>query len=322
MTTALTLLPRRPRRVRGALGTAFLLTPGGLLLGFFALLPLVALLVIGFTNDTGQVTLTNFGQMFSSPVYMSLLARTLVIAFLVTLTSIALAWPAAWALARYTSPKSKSIILGLVIVPYVTSQLLLIYGYVSLIQAGGPVMSLLAAVGLADAQASIMYTPAASLLMLIIESLPTAILVMYSASEQISASVLEASRTLGASRRVTFTRVIWPLSTAMISVNFALTFVQTVGAFAEPTILGGPTGQMVGNAIAAQLSSGVHQQFAVAMSLLLLVASLAIVGAVTVLLAWGKYALSGVTRAGAPKPRPVGQARTEEHTTRSERVLR
>jgi ABC-type spermidine/putrescine transport system permease subunit I len=254
---------------------------------------------------------------------MSLLGRTLLIAFCVTVTCIALAWPAAWALARYTNPKAKTIILGLVIIPYITSQLLLIYGFVSLIQAGGPVMSLLSAIGLVDSQASIMYTPAASILMLIIESFPTAILVMYSASEQIGASVLEASRTLGASKRFAFTRVVWPLSTAMISVNFAITFVQTVGAFAEPTILGGPTGQMVGNTIAAQLQSGVHQQFAVAMSLVLLVASLAIVGAVVGLLAWSKNSLSGVTKTGGPKSESVvAQTRLAEDALTAEGVLR
>jgi ABC-type spermidine/putrescine transport system, permease component I len=277
------------------------LSPGWLLLAVFAVLPLAAIVVIGFTSDSGSFTADNFVQMLSSTVYMSLLGRTLLIAFCVTVISIALAWPAAWALARYTGPKAKPLILGFVIIPYITSQLLLIYGFVSLIQAGGPVMSLLTALGLADPQASIMYTPAANILMLTLESIPTAILVMYSASEQISGSVLEASRTLGASRGFVFTRVIWPLSTAMIGVNFALTFVQTVGAFAEPTILGGPDGQMLANALATQLQSGVHQQFAVAMALVLLITSLAVVGAVIGLLTWSRNAVSGVSKAGRPK---------------------
>ncbi|MEY9853137.1 ABC-type spermidine/putrescine transport system permease subunit I [Leifsonia sp. EB41] len=324
MTTTPLSLARRPRRqARGALGTGLLLTPGGILLILFALLPLVALLVIGFTNDAGGVTVENFAQMLGSPVYVSLLGRTLLIAFCVTVVSIALAWPAAWALARYTRPKAKPMILGFVIIPYITSQLLLIYGFVSLIQAGGPIMSLLTAIGLTDAQASIMYTPAASILMLVIESIPTAILVMYSASEQIDGSVLEASRTLSASKGFVFTRVVWPLSTAMIAVNFALTFVQTVGAFAEPTILGGPNGQMLGNTIASQLSSGVHQQFAVAMSLVLLVASLAIVGAVTGLLTWSRNSLSGVSRAHRPRSESVtAQTRIAEDALTTEGVLR
>lgn len=324
MTTAPLSLARRPRRqARGALATSFLLTPGGLLLALLALLPLVALLIIGFTDGAGSLTLANFAEMIASPVYLSLLGRTLLIAFCVTVVSIALGWPAAWALARYTGPRAKPLILGFVIIPYITSQLLLIYGFVSLVQAGGPIMSLLSAMGLADPQASIMYTPAANILMLIQESIPTAILVMYSASDQISGSVLEASRTLGASKGFVFTRVIWPLSSAMIGVNFALTFVQTVGAFAEPAILGGPTGQMLGNTISTQLQSGVHQQFAVAMSLVLLITSLAIVGGVTGLLSWSRSAVSGVARAGRPRPeRVAAQTLLPEEALTTEGVLR
>ena len=131
-----------------------------------------------------------------------------------------------------------------------------------------------------------------------------------------------ANPTQGASKGFVFTRVIWPLSTAMIGVNFALTFVQTVGAFAEPTILGGPNGQMLGNAISAQLSAGVHQQFAVAMSLVLLVTSLAIVGGVTGLLTWSRNALSGVSKAGRPKAeRATAQARLAEDALTTEDAL-
>jgi ABC-type spermidine/putrescine transport system permease subunit I len=298
MTDAIVLRTRRPsgRRVRRTVATGFLLTPGGILLVLFAALPLGALLVIGFTNDANGFTLENFAETLGTPVYLGLLGRTLLIAFAVTVLAIALGWPAAWALARYTKPRTKPLILGLVIIPYITSQLLLIYGFVTLIQAGGPIMTVLTAIGLTSPQASIMYTPLASILVMVQESLPTAILVMYSASEQIDRSVLEASRTLGASKGFVFTRVVWPLSSAMIGVNFAITFVQTVGAFAEPTILGGPNGQMLGNVISTQLQSGVHTQFAVAMSLVLLIASLAVVGIVTGLLGWSRRAISGVAR--------------------------
>jgi ABC-type spermidine/putrescine transport system permease subunit I len=102
----------------------------------------------------------------------------------------------------------------------------------------------------------------------------------------------------------------------MIGINFALTFVQTVGAFAEPAILGGPSGQMLGNTISAQLQAGVHQAFAVAMSLVLLVASLAVVGAVTGLLTWSRKALSGVS-----KPIRPGRASFAEQTRLAEEAI-
>ncbi|MFF1831474.1 ABC transporter permease [Paenarthrobacter sp. NPDC058040] len=288
-------LPALPGRFRGfqrskAVARAGLVTPGLALLILFALLPLVALVVSGFLNADAVPTLENFEHVFSSGTYVTLLQRTSVVAFLVTLASIALGWPAAWALARYTKPERRPLILGLVIVPYISSQLLLIYGFLTLIQAGGPISALLSAVHLVSPDDSILYTPWATFLMLVYESLPTAVLVMYSASESIQPSVLEAARTLGTRPIRVFTRVIWPLSAGMLVVNFTLTFVQTVGAFAEPVVLGGPNGAMLGNAIASQLSAGVNQGFAVALALVLLATSLSVVAianlAVTTIKRW------------------------------------
>ena len=279
MTTAAVDRPRASgaRSLRAGTGRAVVMIPGAVLLIVFAVLPFAALLWAGFTTADGHLSAENFATVFRTGTYVALIGRTLGIALLVTVLSIAVGWPAAWALARHVSPRARSIILGLVIVPYITSQLLLIYGFITLVQVGGPIMSLTHLLGLTGPQDSIMYSPVATVLMLVYESIPTAVLVMYSASEQVDESLLEAARSLGAGRLRVFGTVIWPLAAPMLIANFALTFVQTVGAFAEPDLLGGPSGQMIGNVIAEQLNSGVGQQFAIALSLLLLMASLVVV---------------------------------------------
>jgi len=280
-TTAGTV-PRTRRYRPGAAATTAMLAPGTVVLLLFAAAPMVALLVTGFSHDSA-FTFANFSKVLHTAVYMRLLVRTLVVALIVTVVSLAVAWPAAWALARYVGPRPRQLILVLVIVPYVTSQLLLIYGFITLIQSDGPLMKVLSLVGL-DAHSSIMYTPAAAVLMMIYESIPTGILVMYSAATQVDDSVLEAARALGAGRAFVLTRVVWPLSVNMLVIGFALTYVQTVGAFAEPGILGGPSGQLLGNAIEAQLHSGTDRPFAIAMALVLLLCSLVVVGLVSLVL--------------------------------------
>ncbi|MFD0481374.1 ABC transporter permease [Kineococcus sp. GCM10028916] len=298
--------------LRRAGTTALLLAPGGILLVLFAALPLVALLIIGFSTGDG-LGFDNFGQVLGSSTYVPLLVKTLLIAFAVTVISIAVAWPAAWALARYVTPKRRPTVLGLVVIPFITSQLLTIYGFVVLLQAGGPIMWLLSSAGLTSSQSSLMYTPTATFLVLVVESLPTAMLVLYSASEQVDGSLLEASRTLGAGRFTTFARVVWPVCSSMVGVNFALTFVQTVGAFAEPAIVGGPSGQMYGNTIAAQLQQGVHREFAIALSLVMLLASLVVVALVSGLLGWQRTREGGSNaRTPATPALPSGVERTAE----------
>ena len=266
------------------LGRAVLGTPGIVLLALFAVAPMIALIVSSVSADGGGFTLDNLVKVFASPTYLTLLGRTILVALLVTVLSIAIGWPAAWALARYTPARFRLLILSLAIIPYITSQILLIYGMITLLQPGGPLMSLTTALGFTAPEDSILYTPAATIVMLVYESLPTAILVMYAASDQLDGRLIEAARSLGVGTVGVFRRVIWPLSAPLLFVNFALTFVQTAGAFAEPSILGGPNGQLIGNVIAAQVGSGVNRGFAVALSLVLLVVSLAIVGLVSLLL--------------------------------------
>ena len=69
-----------------------------------------------------------------------------------------------------------------------------------------------------------------------------------------------------------------------------------------------------------------HQQFAVAMSLVLLVASLVIVGAVTALLAWSRSALSGVSKSLVAPPedrsRSSAQTRSPKTPSTTQGVLR
>ena len=271
--------PRPLSSVGRRIGGHLPVVPGLVLLGLFAVLPLAALAWTGFTENTGSgLTLAHFDQALTSPVYLSLLGRTLWVAFGVTVISIAVGWPAAWALAKLVDQRRRNMLLGLVVIPYITSQLLLIYAMLVLVQVRGPLMTVLHGAHLAGEQSSIAYTPTATWVMLIYESVPTAVLVMYSAAERIDVQMLDAARSLGASRWRVFGHVIWPLSSTILAANFTLTFVQTVGAFAESAVLGGPNGQLLGNAIAEQISDGGSRAFAVALSLVLLLASLIVVG--------------------------------------------
>jgi ABC-type spermidine/putrescine transport system permease subunit I len=262
--------------------TTALLTPGGLLLLLLALAPFVLLVVTGFRTDEPGFTLDNFRRAFDA-TYVDLAIRTLKVALIATVLAIALGWPAGWAIARAVAPRYRSMILSLVILPYLSSQLLLIYAFMSVIQPGGPLMTALNGVGLFSSDSSILYTPNATLAMLVYENIPLVVLVMYTAAEQLDGRLLEAARSMGAGTWRTFATVVWPLSAGQLLAAFALTFVQSVGAFAESAVLGGPNGQLLGNVIGSQLSSGVNRSFAIAMAVTLLVVSLVVVGFVALL---------------------------------------
>jgi spermidine/putrescine transport system permease protein len=95
--------------------------------------------------------------------------------------------------------------------------------------------------------------------------------------------MLEASNDLGASRWTTFWRVTLPLSMPGVIAAFVFVFIPTIGEYITPQLVGGPGGNMIGNAIQASFAQSFDWQFGSAISMFL-------IGAVAVLLAiFGRY---------------------------------
>src|SRR5215218_2042360 len=129
----ISLRERGSRAIRsGAPARAVLGAPGIAILALFAVAPMVALLVTAFRTDAGEVSFDNLAKVLGSATYLELLARTIGVALLVTVVSIAIGWPAAWALARHTPARLRMLVLSLAIIPYITSQILLIYAFMTL----------------------------------------------------------------------------------------------------------------------------------------------------------------------------------------------
>src|ERR687887_1550802 len=246
--------PLPARLVRWAASGA-LVGPAALLLGVMVVAPLVTLVWYTFTPDVGTSksgAFANITHLFSTSLYTRLLIRSLVTAVIAAAVTVALAWPAAWALSR--SPvRRRNLLLSLIIVPYLTSYLLLIYSIFVLLSAGGPLFSALHAVGLVGKDTSLLYHQVATVIVLTYENLPIALFVLYSTSEQIGADLLTAAGSLGASPLARFRHVVLPLSATGLVTAFVLVFVPMCGAFVEPQILGGPSGLLLGNAINDQL---------------------------------------------------------------------
>ena len=76
-----------------------------------------------------------------------------------------------------------------------------------------------------------------------------AILPIYVSLEKIDRSLLEAASDLGDRPWERFLRVTLPLSMPGLISSALLVFIPTVGDYVTPTLVGGPSGIMVGNAI-------------------------------------------------------------------------
>lgn len=273
--------PARDGRLARLVRDVLLVGPGGLLLAVLVAVPVGMLAFRSLVGVDGP-SLATYGQLLETDLYRRLLGRSLGVGLIVTAGATLLAWPAGWCISRI-APRHRTTLLGLVVVPYLTSYLLLAYAVLVLIAPGGPMMSALAVTGLFDASDSFLYTPWATNVMLIYEQLPIMIIVLYAASERIPDELVAAARSLGASRLRVFTHVVAPLTAPTFLAGFVLVFVPVAGSFFEAQILGGPNGLLLGNVIADQVTRVNNPELAAVLSLVLLVSILACLAAVYLL---------------------------------------
>lgn len=266
-------VPVGSSRLARLLRDTVLVGPGGLLLAVLVAIPVGLLAFRSFVGVDGP-TLANYAQLLETDLYRRLLGRSLLLGIVVTLGAALLAWPAGWCISRI-APRHRPTILGLVVVPYLTSYLLLAYSILVLIAPEGPLMTVVSWTGLWSSSDSFLYTPAATAVMLIYEQLPIMVIVLYAASERIPDELIAAARSLGASRPTVFRRVVVPLTAPSFTAGFVLVFVPVAGSFFEAQILGGPNGLILGNVIADQVTRVNNPQLAAVLSLVLLVAILA-----------------------------------------------
>lgn len=300
MAAATTIAGRAPSRTGARLAawgaSGALVGPAALVLGVMVAAPLVTLVWYMLTPEAttghGGATLANVSHMLGTSLYVRLLIRSLITAAIAAAATVLLAWPAAWALSRLPA-RRRNLVLSLIIVPYLTSYLLLIYSVFVLLSAGGPLFSALHSLGLVGKETSLLYHPVATVIALAYENLPIALFVLYSTSEQIGDDLLTAAGSLGARPFSRFRHIVLPLSATGLMTAFVLVFVPMCGAFVEPQILGGPNGLLLGNTINDQLTTISAPHFAASLSIFLLFGIFVVVA--------GLYALQALARGAAAR---------------------
>lgn len=231
--------PRNPVR--------HLIWPSAAILLAMSLAPLCMLVFFSFAdgnvstlNGIAGYTIDNIVNAVSSATVGRLMLRSFWIAVLVTVICIVIAYPAAWAIAKVVPEKYRSTLIMISIVPAFTSQLLLIYSIMTLMQSNGLVMTPLLKLGILPAGTSILYTNQAVIIVLVYEYLPYMILSLYSCLEKIDVNVIAASHTLGANRFQTFINVVLPQSFSGLMTGILIVLIPVAGSFVEPNIAGGP----------------------------------------------------------------------------------
>src|ERR1700753_3989934 len=157
------------------------------------------------------LSLDNFRLLVSDDLYVLSYLRSLVVAVVSTAILLVIGYPIAYGMARLPQ-RWQGVAMMLVIVPFWTSFLIRIYGWINVLQPDGVLHKNLLALHLVSAPVVWLSTDSAIYLGIVYSYLPFMILPLYATLAKMEPALLEAARDLGASPRPAFWRVTFPLS--------------------------------------------------------------------------------------------------------------
>ena len=182
-------------------------------------------------------------------VYAEVLFRSAAIALGVTVLCVLLAFPLAYYLS-FRAGVRKEMLYQLVIVPLWVSYLVRGYAWKTILGTEGVLNGFLRYLHLTSHPVEFfLYSPFAVVLTLTHIYTPFVFLPIYASMEHISRPLLDASADLGAAPRVTFWRVILPLSVPGLTAGATFAFVLSFGDFLAPLLVGGSSGIMISNIV-------------------------------------------------------------------------
>jgi putative spermidine/putrescine transport system permease protein len=216
---------------------------------------LITMLINSFyslNSFTGQVvhkfTLQTYAKLLI-PTNLQIFLRTTLMALSVTIASIILAFPLAYYMARFASPRMKTFLYLAVTLPLWSSYVVRVYSW-KLILAQEGIISWFARLTHLDGLLS-WYLSSKTLggpslavsitgvfLVFLYIWLPYMILPIQTALERVPKSLIEASSDLGANSAETFRHVILPLAFPGVVAGSIFTFSLTLGDFIVPSLFG------------------------------------------------------------------------------------
>lgn len=250
LTSLSTTIYRRPW-----LALLLLLAPPLAYMLVFYIVPLGVLLLNSLwrlDDFTGQVvrefTLQNYLALLQ-PANLEIFLRTALMAAAVTIACAIIAFPLAYYVVRYASPRWKGFFYLAVLLPLWSSYLIRVYAWKLILAKEGIItwfFERLSLGGLLEAVLSIpgiggpslSFSPLGMFFVFAYVWLPYMILPVQAALERVPRSLLEASGDLGARPNVTFRYVTLPLAMPGVIAGSIFTFSLTLGDFIVPTVLG------------------------------------------------------------------------------------
>ena len=213
----------------------------GLILLLFLVYPISRIVLNSFLPTDAPFALTNltlehFARFASSSLYRKALVRSLTVSLAASLLALCIGLPMAFFVARVRIP-GKTVLLSLGTLPLVVPPFLGAYSWILLLGRNGILTNLVKRV--IGFQLPSIYGASGIILAFTLGYFPYVFLLAYGALASADPSLEESAQIMGADRwRITRT-ITLPLVTPAIAAGMVIIFMQSLGSFGVPAVLGG-----------------------------------------------------------------------------------
>lgn len=252
---------------------------------FYALLliflPLVYILFLSFLKSDSyggflfEITLDNYLEAFD-PTYLGIFGKSILIGLIATALCLLIAYPFAIFL-RDKPERTRSLIITLVMIPFLTNSMIRTYGWITLLRKSGVINSALLGLGVIDSPLPLMYNSMGIIIGMTYTLLPFMILPVVSSVSKVDQNLLDAAEDLGAGPLKKFTKVYLPLTLSGAFNGSLMVFIPAIGYFFIADILGGGKAMIIGNLIKNQFLTARNWPLGAALSVFLLLMTFGLV---------------------------------------------
>ncbi|UXT19984.1 ABC transporter permease [Agrobacterium tumefaciens] len=245
--------------------------PALILLVLFFVVPVLILLSRSVTEPV--LGLGNYAALLGSSTYLKIFLNTFAVSALVTVVSLMIGFPVAWALAIMPA-RLASIVFAILLLSMWTNLLARTYAWMVLLQRTGVVNKTLMGLGIIDQPLALVNNLTGVTIGMTYIMLPFIIIPLYGVIRKIDPAILQAAALCGATRFQALTRILIPLAAPGMISGALMVFVMSLGYFVTPALLGGTANMMLAELIAQFVQSLVNWGMGGAAALVLLVVTL------------------------------------------------
>ncbi|MFZ4542019.1 MAG: ABC transporter permease [Rickettsiales bacterium] len=244
----------------------------------FFLAPMAVVLIVSLTTPAGHPTLAYYLHILADTYHWDVLWVTFRIGALATLTCVMIGYPLAWYLVRVVQWRPwRRFCVILLVLPLFTSNIVRSFGWMVLLGRNGLINDGLIGLGLIERPMRFLGTELGILIGLTYILLPFIVLAVGNALAKVDPDLEQASADLGATPACTFRTIIFPLSLPGLMAGAVMVFMLAVSAYVTPALLSGGKITVFSILIFQQYSSVFDFHYGGALSITMLVLTLALI---------------------------------------------